>query len=149
MKIKNSIVSLAACAAVITFAGCSKSETPAPGGATNAAAATDAAKDMAGKTADMAGKTADMAKDVAGQAVAAATNAVAVPDNAGPFNEGLASARKMITDKDYQGALAELTKLSSMNLSDAQTKIVDSLKAEVQALISKSAADAAKGLLGK
>lgn len=146
MKIKNSIVSLVACAAVITFVGCKKSEPAIPDASTNAVAATaDAAKDMAGKTADMA-------KDMTGQAVAAATATNAMAEATGKFDEGIAAAKKLIGDKDYQGALVELTKLSSMNLSDAQTKIVDGLKAEIQALIAKStggAVDAAKGLLGK
>ena len=143
MKIKNSIVSIAACVAVVTFAGCSKNSEPAPGGTNAIATATDAAKDLAGKAADTA-------KDAAGQAVAAATNAVSAV--AGPFTEGIANAKKLIADKDYQGALGELTKLSSLKLSDEQTKIVDGLKTQVQDLISNGTAgatDAAKGLIGK
>ena len=142
MKIKNFIVSIAACAVVATFVGCSKNSEPAPGGTNAIVTATDAAKDLAGKAADAA-------KGVAGQA-AAATNAVAAV--AGPFTEGIANAKKLIADKDYQGALGELTKLSSLKLSDEQTKIVDGLKSQVQDLIAKGTAgatDAAKGLIGK
>ena len=149
MKINNSLIAVAVCTAAITIAGCSKSETPAP-----VKDATDAAKGMAEKAADsakdMTGKATEAVKDVAGKAVAAVTNAVS--DATGPFADGIASAKKMIADKNYQGALGELTKLSSMKLSDSQTKIVDDLKAEVQTLISKStggATDAVKGLLGK
>ena len=142
MKIKNSFVSLAACVAVATFAGCSKSNESA-GGGNATATATDAAKDLAGKAADAA-------KGVAGRAVTAATNAVAAVT--GPFTEGIASAKKLIADKDYPGALGELTKLSSLKLSDEQTKIVDGLKTQVQELIAKGTAgatDAAKDLIGK
>ena len=70
----------------------------------------------------------------------------------GPFTEGVASVKKFIADKNYQGALGELTKLSNLKLTDEQTKVLESLKAEVQALIAKGTAgatDAAKNLLPK
>lgn len=149
MKTKNILTGLTACVLAAAIVGCSKSETPA-----TVKDATDAAKGMAEKAADsakdMTSKATEAVKDTAASAVAAVTNMV--NDATGPFADGVASAKKMIADKNYQGALGELTKLSSMKLSDSQTKIVDSLKAEVQALIAKStggATDAVKGLLGK
>ncbi len=140
MKIKNAMISLAAGAAVVTFAGCNQCAAPAAGdtSSTNAAAK------------DVAGKVADTAKDVAGQAVAAGKDAVSAVT--GQFSAGVANAKKFIADKNYPGALAELTKLSNLKLTDEQTKVADNLKAEVQALIAKGtggAVDAAKGLLGK
>lgn len=140
MKIKNSIVSIAACVAVVTFVGCSKSNEPAPPGTNSTATATDAAKDMAGQAVDTA-------KDVAGQAAAAATNAVtsATPQ----FNDVVAKAKTYIADKKYTEALDVLNKLSGMVLTAEQQKTVDDLKAEATKLLSGGAVDAAKGLLGK
>ena len=69
-----------------------------------------------------------------------------------PFNDGIAAVKKFIADKNYQGALDQLNKLSSLKLSDEQTKVVAGLKTEVQALIAKGSAgavDAAKSLFGK
>ena len=146
MKNKSLLLTLAACALAVTFTACDK-KTPvekATDTVTDAASKTaDAAKDMAGKAADMAGKATETVK-------AAATTAVA--NVTGPFNDGIAAAKKAMADKDYKGALAELNKLSGLKLSDEQTKVVDGLKAEVQKLIaggSASAVDAAKGLFGK
>ena len=147
MKNKIILTTVAAGLLAVSFTACSKSETPAKDAA-------DATKSMADKVADsakgVAAKASDTAKDVAGKTVAAVTNAVS--EATGPFSEGVASAKKFIADKNYQGALDELKKLSSLKLTDEQTKIVDNLKAEVQALIAKgtgSATDAVKGLLGK
>jgi len=151
MKHTNSIISIAACVAVITLVGCSKSNPSAGAGSTSTTtSATDAAKDMAGKAADTA-------KDVAGQAVAIGSNAVASVTNAvsaviGPVAEGIANAQKFIADKNYQGALDELNKLSGLQLSDDQQKMVSDLKDQATKLLSggtAGAVDAAKGLLGK
>lgn len=151
MKIKCSIVSIAACAAVITFAGCSKSEKPvtessggpATAATTNVTAVTDAVKDTAVKAADAA-------KDAASQAAAAATNAATAAT--GPFTDGIAAAQKFIADKNYQGALDELNKLSGLQLSADQQKTVADLKDQATKLLSGGAAgavDATKNLLGK
>ena len=142
MKTKNSLVVIAACVAVATFAGCNKSNTPPPGGSeTNpaTATATDAAKDLAGK-----------ATDVAGSAAAAVTNLVS--GATAQFADGVANAKKFIADKNYQGALDELKKLASLQLSDEQQKVVDGLKEQATKLLAGGAAgavDSAKNLLGK
>jgi hypothetical protein len=168
MKIKNSIVSLAACAAVIAFAGCSKSAAPAPGGSASPTPAADAATAPAANAAtavtdaakDVAGKAADTAKDVAGQAAAAVTTAVttaAVATNAAvtaatsQFTDIVGQAKSYIADKKYTQALDILNKLSGVVLSADQQKTVDDLKAQVQKLVAGTggAVDAAKNLLGK
>ena len=161
MKNKSLLFTLAACALAVTFTACDK-KTPvekATDSVSDAASKTaDAAKDMAGKTADaakdMAGKAADMAGKATETVKAAASTVVSnvMSEMSNPFNDGIAAAKKSIADKDYKGALAGLTKLSDMKLSDEQTKVVDNLKAEVQKLIaggSASTVDAAKGLFGK
>jgi hypothetical protein len=151
MKTQNTIIVAVAFAAALTITGCGKSETPVKDAV---APAVDAAKSMTEKVSDTAkdaaGKVTEAAKTVAAEATAVATNTMAAVSS--PFNDGLASAKKSIADKDYKGALAELNKLSSMKLSDEQTKVVDALKTDVQAMISKAtggATDAVKGLLGK
>jgi cell division septum initiation protein DivIVA len=142
MKIKNSILTATLCTAIIAFVGCSKNNSPT--GETPATnAVTSAAKDMAGKAMDTA-------KDVAGQAVAAATNMVSAASS--QFTDGIAKAQQFIADKNYQGALDELSKLSSLQLSADQTKVVDDLKTQATKLLTggaAGAADAAKGLFGK
>ena len=141
MKNKSILITLAACALAVAFTACDKKPVDAVNDAATKTA--DAAKDMAGKAADMAGKASESVK-------AAVTNVMS--EVSGPFNDGLAAAKKAMADKDYKGALAELNKLSGLKLSDEQTKVVDGLKAEVQKLIaggSASAVDAAKGFFGK
>ena len=147
MKTNTIISSLAAVALALTITACSKSTPEAPkAGAetsTTISQAADAAKDLAGKAVETA-------KDAATQVVAAATNVVASATE--PFNDGIAAVKKFIADKNYQGALDQLNKLSSLKLSDEQTKVVAGLKTEVQALIAKGSAgavDAAKSLFGK
>ncbi len=151
MKKTNVLIVTVACAAAFTITGCSKSETPVKDAVAPAVDTTKSLTEKAVDTAkDAAGKVTDAAKSVAASASAVATNTMAAVSS--PFNDGLASAKKAIADKDYTAALAELNKLSSMKLSDAQTKVVDGLKADVQAMISKAtggATDAVKGLLGK
>ena len=140
MKNTNSIVSIAACVAVIALAGCSKSNTSAGDGSTRTATlATNAAQDMAGQAAAATTKI-----------VADVTNAVSA--TTGPITDGIANAQKDIADKNYQGALDELNKLSGLQLSGDQQKMVSDLKDQATKLLSGGAAgamDAAKGLLGK
>jgi len=147
MKTKTIITTLATAVLALALAACSKSSPEAPKvsseTSTTMSQSADAAKDLAGKAVETA-------KDAATQVVAAATNAVASPT--APFNDGIAAVKKFIADKNYQGALDQLNKLSSLKLSDEQTKVVDGLKTEVQALIAKGSAgavDAAKSLFGK
>jgi uncharacterized protein YicC (UPF0701 family) len=178
MKTKNILTSVTACLIAVSFTACDKKTgTDTVTTATNAAATTmDAAKDMAGKAVETAkdatAKAVDTAKDAAGKATEAvkdtaakATDAVkdavaqvkeAVPNAAdattAKFTEVVAAAKKSISEKNYQGALDELKKLSDLKLSDEQTKVVDGLKEQVSKLISSGTAgavDAAKGLFGK
>lgn len=136
MKNKSLLLALAACALTVTFTACDK-KTPVE-------KATDTITDAAAKNAAAA-------KDMAGKAAATVVTNV-MSEVSSPYNDGLAAAKKFIANKDYKSALTELNKLSSMKLSDEQTKVVDGLKAEVQKLIaggSASTVDAAKGLFSK
>jgi hypothetical protein len=94
---------------------------------------------------------------MAGEAAAATTSVVADVTNAvsattGPITDGIANAQKAITDKNYQGALDELNKLSGLQLSGDQQKMVSDLKDQATKLLSggtAGAVNAANGLLGK
>ena len=144
MKTKNAIIAVAACAAVITLAGCSKSNEPTPVGSTptNAVTATDAVQATASQTVEAA-------KDVAGQVVATATNVASSATT--QFNDLVAQAKTYITDKKYTEAMDSLNKLSNLTLTPEQQKTLDDLKAEVTKLMAGStgAVDAAKSLFGK
>ncbi len=179
MQIKTVLTSLTVCLLAVVFTACDKKpavETPAPATPPAATTTMDAAKDMAGKAADTAkevaaktvdtakdlaaktadtakeaaAKVADTAKDVAAPAVAATSG---VPDSAtAQFTGIVAGVKKYIVENNYQGAVEEFKKFSSLQLNADQQKIVDGLKAEVQKLVPASAAaafDAAKGLLKK
>jgi hypothetical protein len=142
MKIKFLLVALTSCSIALVFTGCNKQS-----GTTNNNSPTTTTADAAK---DLAGKTLDSAKDAATQVATAATNVVS--GATAQFTEGVANAKKAIADKNYPGALDELKKLSNLELSDEQKKIVEALKSEAQKLVSSStagAADAAKNLIGK
>jgi dGTP triphosphohydrolase len=177
MQTKSILTSLTLCLFTVAFTACDKKpavETPAT--ATPPATAMDTAKDFAGKAADaakdvatktvdtakdLAAKTADTAKDAAAKAVDAgkgmAASALAATDGAkdsatGQFTTAVAGVKKCIADNNYKGAVDELKKFSSLQLSAEQSKIVDGLKAEVQKLMpasANSALDAASQLLKK
>jgi uncharacterized protein YpuA (DUF1002 family) len=179
MQRKSILISLSACVFAVAFTACDKkpaAETPAPATPPAATTTMDAAKDMAGKAADtakevaaktvdtakdLAGKTADTAKEaaakvadtaknVAAQAVAATTGTT---DSAtAQFTGIVTGVKKYITDNNYKGAVDELKKFSSLQLTADQQKIVDGLKAEVQKLIPATASaafDTAAQLLKK
>lgn len=132
------------------------------------AKAVDTAKDATAKAVDSAkdatAKAVDSTKEVAGKVVdtvtdstAKATEAIKTAISPTPtdsvtaqFNTVVTNAKKYIADKNYQGALDELKKLSDVKLTDDQQKIVDDLKAEAQKLLSAgSMVDAATNLFGK
>ena len=142
MKTNSLISGVAACLLAVSLTACDKAKT--------------SMDDAAGKAKDAAGKAVDAAKDTAGKAMdatkdaamGAMTNAMATAT--GPAGEGIAAAKKALEDKNYQGALDELNKLSSMELSPEVKSVVDGLKAEATKMMSGAAAgaaDAAKALI--
>ncbi len=157
MKTNLILTTLIATACAATFTGCGKNETSKPvvESASNAvSSAVSSMKDTAGQVTDKAKEVVADAKDKAKAAVVEVKDSAAKATEtvSAKFDETIASAKKFIADKNYSGALDELKKLSSLKLSDAQTKVVDGLKEQVQKLISAGTAgavDAAKGLLGK
>ena len=144
MKTNSIISGVAACLLAVSLTACDKAKTSMDDAAGKA-------KDVAGSavdaTKDAAGKAVDTMKDAAGSAM---TNAMAAVSS--PFTDGIAAAKKAMDDKNYQGALDELNKLSSMQLTPDQQSIVDGLKAEATKMLSGAAAgaaDAAKAVMPK
>ncbi len=154
---KSNIVLLALASAAFTITGCSKSESTAP----SVEAATNAASSTLSNIKDAAGQATEKAKEVAGEAKEKAKEVVAdVKEGAAKaadavstqFDDTVASAKKFIADKNYQGALDELKKLSDLKLSDSQKTTLENLTKELQASIAggtTNAVNAVKGLFGK
>ena len=119
MKTNSIISGVAACLIAVSLTACDKAKNEAT-------------------------KAADAAKDAA---TAAMTNAPAAA--ASSFTDTVAAAKKALEEKNYQGVLDELKKLSDTQLSSEQQSVVDGLKAEATKMLSGAAADAAKAALGK
>jgi colicin import membrane protein len=112
--------------------------------------ACDKAKDAASNASDSAknavASAADAAKDAASKAMDAAQDAIVKAG--GPVGEAVAAAKKACDEKNYQGALDELKKLSTVQLSPDQQKVVEGMKDSIQKMMSAGAAkvtDAAQG----
>lgn len=152
MRIKLAIVEVAMCAGLAAVSGCKKEQPaadaqapkPAEGLAAESAKAVDAVKATAKEVTDQAAAqvktTAKEATDQAtAQAKAAEQQAQTIIDR----------AKSLVTENKYQEALSSLSQLASSTLTADQQKLVDGLKAQIQAALAKtSASDAASALGG-
>ncbi len=134
MKTKLIITAIAACAILATVSGCKKEE-PAP-------PAPKADQGTASQTAPVVDAAKAAAKDVTDQAAAQATVA---PEQA----QGIIDkAKSLVADNKYAEALSSLKQLSTTKLTDEQQKLVDSLKAQIQAALAKATGSDAASALG-
>ena len=156
MKTNSIISGVAACLLAVSLTACDKAKDMGTAASDAAAKAKDAAGSAMDATKDAAGKAVDTAKDAAAGAVDATKDAVAKAD--GPVGEAIAAAKKACDEKNYQGALDELKKLSGTTLTPEQQTMVDNMKSSIEKMMSEgaakvgdpaAAADAAKAALPK
>ena len=138
MKTNSIISGVAACLLALSLTACDKAKDSMKDAKDAVGSAADATKDAAGKavdaTKDAAGKAMDSMKDAAnGMATNAMTTAM------GPGSEIMAAAKKAMDDKNYQGVLDELKKLSDVQLSPEQQKMVDGMKEEAARMLATAA----------
>ena len=138
MKINIIVPIITSCAALAAVSGCSKQESPPPAAETSR---TTQALAPEAKT------VADTSTDAVKQVTEQATNQVTAGAQQA---QGLIDrAKNLVADNKYQDALASLSQLASTKLTPDQQKLVDSLKAKIQAALGKtSAGDAATSLGG-
>lgn len=151
MKTKTFLTLLTATALLGTAVGCKKEEPAAKAVESTKEAAGDigsAVKDLAEKGVDKTKEGAAAVKAGAEKAVEAVkAEAKSLTASAGDQAQDLITkAQGLVNAGKYQDALTALNNLKGLKLTDAQQKLVDSLKAQVQ----KALADkAAGGLFGK
>lgn len=141
MKITSLITLIIAGTITLGVVGCKKEEpiVKSPTEATEAAASqsADAIKDGTEKAVEQV-------KESATAATAAASDKI---------DSIIATAQKLVGEAKFQDALTALSDLKGMTLSEAQQKLVDGLKAQIQKALSGDAAakgaSAVGGLLGK
>ena len=148
MKINFIVPGITLCAALATVSGCGKQESPPP--AAETAKTTEAVPIEATKVVDT---STTAAKQVTDQVTTQATGQATAQVNTGELQaQGLIDrAKNLVADKKYQDALASLNQLASTKLTPDQQKLVDDLKAQIQAaLVQTTASDAASavGALG-
>jgi hypothetical protein len=134
MKTKLIITAILACATLAAVSGCKKEE-PAP-------AAPKADQGTASQAAPVVDAAKSAVNDVTNQAAAQAT---AAPEQA----QGLIDrAKSLVADSKYTEALSSLNQLTTTKLTDDQQKLVDGLKAQIQAALAKATGSDAASALG-
>ena len=162
MKFKQISFTLAATLA-LGLAGCNKSE-PAVTTTDDAAKAAETARIEAAKVADVAkaeaaknaetaraeaAKTADAAKAEATRTAEEAKAQAAKTAEGGIVQGLIDKAKNLIAENKFSDASGVLQQLTGMTLSADQTKLVDSLKEQIQkALVAQAAGNAAGGVGG-
>ena len=158
-KITCAIMGVAAGAALLLAAGCSKQEppageTPKPAEASKladeAASAAAAVSQAAASVVTQAQQTAANVAAAAQQAVSAATNqaAAAVADSTSQVQTLIEKAKGLVTDEKYKDALTVVQQLASAKLTPEQRTLVDGLKAQIQTALAKSTTSDAASALG-
>ncbi len=151
MNAKLVLAEITLCAALVALCGCSKeqpatdTQTPTAnqGQAPAAAQAVETATTAAGQAVEAAKSTAAQLTNQAATAVQAATQQAQTL---------IDKAKGLLADNKYQEALASLGQLKNLQLTAEQQKLVDDLKAKIQAALTKAAttdpASALGGALG-
>ena len=153
MKIKHAILGVTACAALVLAGGCSKEEPPTgetPKATAEPASGADAVKAATEAASEAASGAQKAAQAAATQAVVEAADAAAAAT--AQTQALIDKAKGLVTDQKYQEALGVVQQLTSLKLTPEQQKLVDGLKAQIQAGLAKAtapdAASAAGNVLG-
>ncbi len=142
MKTNVFVSGIAVAIAVAALAGCKKEE-PATTQQQQPPQATEGIASEAKKAVDTATTA---AKQAAEQVAAQAT---AAQQQAQQQAQGIIDkAKSLVADKKYQDALTSLNQLTNLKLTPEQQKLVDDLKAQIQAALSKAAASDATSAVG-
>lgn len=154
MKHKTLLLTFAA-ATAFGLAGCNKSEPAAPAaGDVNKTVDTTAA--AVAKPADAAIAAAATNAVAEAATAVAATNVVAVATNAAAMNatdnskvqDLIDKAKGLVADGKFADASTVLQQLAGQTLTDAQQKLVDGLKDQIQKALAAKAAGNAAGAAG-
>jgi outer membrane PBP1 activator LpoA protein len=157
MKTMRSFASLALAGAAVIFGGCSNSDNngAAANGSNQPAAAAKPAMQQVSNAAVKAGAavqaTASSAADTATKATAAvAQTATATAAQATDTAQSyIDQAKNLVAQKQYQPALDALQKLANYKLTPDQQTTVDSLKSQIQKLMSSGGANVISNLMGR
>ena len=136
MKIKLVIAGIAVCAGLAALSACKKEQASSD---TQLQKPTESSASEAAKPVDTAKTdTKEVTEQAATQAKPAEQQAQGLIDR----------AKNLVADKKYQDALTSLNQLATSKLTPDQQKLVDDLKAQIQAALGKTTAGDAASALG-
>jgi hypothetical protein len=143
MKSKTLIPVFAACALAVFFAGCGKTEEPAPPAAATPRAADQASQSLK-QTADAVAQQAATASEAAKKAAAQVSEQVSAAT--AQAQSLIDQLKKLISENKLTEAGDLLNKLTQIKLTPEQQAIVDNLKQQIQKMAKSATEQGSKAL---